>query len=134
MLPSILVSASVLLYLAACCLPASDIGSLDLREGVHETQPTYGIEHLAWGWVDIPSSLPSWGVNFVLWAGMICWLRGRYRIAAALGISAAMLGATTLVSYKLENYYIGFYMWEGSHIAFAAGAIAKLLLIRRSWT
>jgi hypothetical protein len=128
------VAAATALYVAGCCLPATDIGSLDggaLSDYPSEHQPTIGWAHLAFGWFDFPRSLPAWSANFVLVAGMIYALRGRRGLAAALGILATVLGLTTLFSYKHDGRYIGFYFWQGSQVVFAAGAIVGWVLVRR---
>jgi len=125
------VAVAATLYLAACCLPATEIGSLNgWSDGPAPQWPTFGWAHLAFGWLDFPHSLPAWSANFVLGAGMLCALRGGRGSASALGILAVFLGLTTLTSYKDEGRYIGFNLWVGSQMVFAGGTTAIWVLSR----
>src|SRR5262245_37887240 len=68
----VLVAATAILYIVSCFLPATDIGSFDggaLNDGPYVHDPTPGLFHLVFGWLDFPRSLPPWSANFVLSAG-----------------------------------------------------------------
>jgi hypothetical protein len=131
LLAKVVVGVAVTLYATACFLPATDIGSFDggaLSDGPVRVQPSLGWEHLVFGWLDFPGSLPAWSANFFLAAGLLALLRSQFQRAIALGALAALLGLMTTTSYKNEGRYIGFYLWELSHVTLALGGIMCWLL------
>jgi hypothetical protein len=124
---------TVTLYVAACCLPATTIGDLSLgavSDTPVKSSPDVGLVHLLLGWLSGLQGLPAWSSNFVLWAGIVCLLRRRLRRAAVLGVAAALLGLTTLTSFKHDGRYIGYYLWQSSELVFAAGSILLCLWAR----
>jgi hypothetical protein len=125
------------LFAAACVLPATDIRSFDggaLSDSPSRHDPTLGFVHLLFGWMDLYRSLPPWGSNFVLWAGVVQLRRGRPGSAAILGILSFGLGLTTLTSYKSEAKYVGYYLWQASQVVFAGGSYITWLGARRCST
>ena len=109
---------TAVLYVASCLLPATSIGAIS-----EESRPDPGWVHLIFGWLSGLKGLPAWSANFVLWAAAWCLLRSRLRAAALLGLAAALLGLTTLVSFKSDGRYSGYYLWQASQIVFAVGAV-----------
>ncbi len=113
------------LYAASCFLPATTITSVG--DG-----PDVGLLHLLLGWASGLRGLPAWSANFVLWAAAAYLEAGRFRAAAVLGVAAALLGLTTLTSFKADTKYAGYYVWQSSQIAFAIGAIVAACWFRRT--
>jgi hypothetical protein len=130
---SCVVWLTVTLYAAACCLPATTIGDYSggaLSDVPVNPLPGLGWHHLVCGWLSGLQGLPAWSSNFVLWAGIVCLLERRLRKAAVLGVAAALLGLTTLTSFKHDHRYIGYYLWQSSELVFAAGSILLCLRAR----
>jgi len=115
------VIVAVALYTVSCFLPATDI--CNFSDG--PSRPSLGLEHLLLGWCDV-KGIPAWSANLVLWAGIVCLLRFHFRAAAVLGVMATLLGLTTLVSFKHDGRYVGYYLWQLSQIVFAVGAICAV--------
>jgi hypothetical protein len=107
---------TAVLYVGSCFLPATTIGSLG--DG-----PDLGLLHLLFGWLSGLQGLPAWSANFVLWVAAGCLLGSHFRDAAVLGAMAALLGLTTLTSFKADGKYSGYYLWQSSLIVFAVGAV-----------
>ena len=115
---------SACLYVVSCLLPATDIGG--------DFGPYLGLFHLLFGWVSGLKGLPAWSSNFVLWAGLVCLLLSRFRMAAVLGVTAALLGLTTLTSFKSDGMHAGYYVWQTSQFVFAGGALTACWMQRSS--
>ena len=49
-------------------------------------------------------------------------LRCRFGAAALLASTATLLGLTTLVSFKTEGKYAGYYVWQASQVCLATSA------------
>jgi hypothetical protein len=107
------------LFIAACATPALQTS---------ETRAAYGFEALVLGM--IPPYTLTWSANLLLVAGWIClickWTGG----AVLLGISAALLGLTTLFFSVLFHPYLydlglreGYYLWQASLITFAVNSL-----------
>ncbi len=71
-------------------------------------------------------SLP-WFANPALAVGCVQLLRRRFLAATLWGIAATLLGLTTLVEYKWEAKYSGYYLWQTSQVVLAAGAAGACL-------
>jgi hypothetical protein len=128
-----ILTITALLYAAACILPATDIGSFGggaLSDGPVDRSPTFGWEHLLFGWMDYFRSLPPWTANFVMLAGAVQLQRARLGSATALGFLSVGLGLTTLTSYKHDTRYVGYYLWQSSQAALAIGSLAIWLRVR----
>jgi hypothetical protein len=115
---------TAVLYVVSCFLPATTIGSLG--DG-----PDLGLMHLLFGWLSGLQGLPAWSANFVLWVAAGCLLCADFRAAAVLGVGAALLGLTTLTSFKYDGRYSGYYLWQSSLMVFAVGAVVAYSWSRR---
>jgi hypothetical protein len=119
--------AVLLLYLAACLTPAidcgpsvpsSDPGFPDFDAGWH-----WGLEILLFGWAGGNNGVP-WSANVFLAIGLI-GLRARwFRVAAASGSIAIVLGLSTWWVYRYSHCHllVGYYLWQGSLTALCLGA------------
>ena len=114
------VTVAALLYVWACFLPASTIGA-------DPDRPTFSLEHLVIGWMSGLQGIPAWGSNFVFLYAGICLLRSLRAAAAVMGITAVILGLTTLTSFKSNIVYVGYYVWLASQIVLALGSIIGYL-------
>ena len=129
-----LVAVTMGLYLAACCLPATDLGdSLDFGTsdaGPYEPPaPSPGWMHVVFG-VMSGKGLPAWSANIVLCAGVVCLILRRIGAATALGVAATVLGLTTLTAFKYNHVYSGYYVWQTSHTLFAVGSCVGFCWLR----
>lgn len=120
---TVVVILTGLLYVVSCFLPATTIGSFG------DGKLDIGLIHLVFGYLSGLRGIPAWSANFIIWLAAGCFLDSKYRAASVLGVMAALLGLTTLTSFKLEAMYVGYYLWQSSLIIFAVGAI-----VARYWS
>jgi len=116
-----------LLYGLACLLPAircragaAPADGWDFEWGRHP-----GLALLLWGWGGGNNGAP-WSANVALALGAWCLLAGRRRAALLGGVLAAVLGLTTWWVRRSDTLLVGYYLWQASHLALAAGAARAL--------
>lgn len=114
----------VLLFTAACLLPAACCAP-----GGERCLALRGWVLLWWGWLGGETVVP-WFANLALALGLSYLAAGWYRAAVLAGVAAAALGLTTWWVLRGSTFLEGYYLWQASHLALAAGA-ARALARRR---
>ena len=118
-----LVSALVWgLFIAACTMPAIQFddgrpAGWALRLG---TQSDW--HALLFGW-HFPFCIP-WSANLLVVAGWMFLQFGRFKTAARLGGAGAVLALTTW-GFDFPHLLVGYYLWQASLVALAAGAAVQ---------
>jgi len=109
-------AAVVLLFGAACLLPATCCAP-----GGERCLALRGWVLLRWGWFGGETAVP-WSANVALALGLSYLAAGWYRRAVLAGLAAAALGLTTWWVLRGSTFLEGYYLWQASHLALAAGA------------
>jgi hypothetical protein len=110
------------LYIAACLTPAIYVddgvptSDLDFKTG-----SPIGLILLLFGATGGNNGIP-WSANVFLGLGLLAlWMR-RFPAAFALGSIASALGLTTLWVWGYGRVLVGYFLWQASLAALAAGA------------
>jgi hypothetical protein len=129
------------LFLLACGLPAVDTHCFTdggaLQDTPSEPFVDPGWLDLALGWVLCWFFLcPAWLANPLLGIGVGLLIAGSRRWATGMGVVAAALGLSTFIWLEYADLYPGYYVWQASHLVFAAGGFCACLAggeARRPW-
>jgi hypothetical protein len=111
------------LFVSACFAPAfhgreSGTGA----SGEWHIQPR---DYSGWGallWGEFAATF-QWSANVFLMFGSIAVLMNRIRIAAALGVIAALAACSTWVMFDRQDLLRGSYIWAASQVTFAGGTL-----------
>jgi hypothetical protein len=120
------------LFAAACFCPAVRVGGYGVGLLGDWQEVHFGLTALLLGW--LTSFLLPWLANPIHLAGWLALLHGDCRRAAALGAGAFVLGLTLHLelvapaelippSTGLTALYAGYYLWLGSMVVLATGAV-----------
>jgi hypothetical protein len=113
------------LYVAACASPAIDYKPPQNRDfgDITPYGVVLGIVTLLVGWMN-PSLIIPWSANPMLLAGWILLLCKRTAIGLGFGLAATLAGLSTWVFIDEQmQLLLGYYLWQGSLVAFALGAL-----------
>lgn len=118
---------TVLLYLAACCLPA-------LIVSTPSPERLFGITALMYGWMVVPMGNLAWCANLLWFLALNLALTGKHKVATWLGIIAFALGLTTYQltgdipgtqAYEMRDRFLqllpGAYLWFAALAALPIG-------------
>ena len=112
------------LHVAACASPSIDYKPPQSRDfgDITPYGVVLGIITLLLGWIP-PLTIP-WSANILLLAGWILLLCKRNAVGLGVALAAALAGLSiwAFVNEQMQ-LRLGYYLWQGSLVAFALGAL-----------
>lgn len=126
--------AAAVLFLMACATPALDLRGTDAPESQNIW---WGWQALILGWLGMLGGDFAWLANVFFLSALICLGFGRWRTAMVFAVVALVFAADTLRltaagvpsdeggtgKLVLHQVLIGCYLWAGSMVVTAGGAV-----------
>jgi hypothetical protein len=117
------------LYVVSCATPAMDEPEKSSMRGMWDNPATWTPPPPFEGWRLLglgflcPTGTTAWWANVAFFLGVVCFSCRRYPSGFALGLIALILGATTWIECRYEHKYVGYYLWQASHLSLALGSL-----------
>ncbi len=127
--------AALTLYVVSCATPAMDEPEKSSMRGFSDGPWTPPPAFAGWQLLLLGCFFPmgtfAWWANIAFYLGVICFYCRRYQSAFALGVVGLLLGAATWIECRYEQKYVGYYLWQASHLTLAAESLWVWRSVRR---
>jgi hypothetical protein len=123
------------LYVASCATFAMDEPEKSSMRGFSDGPWYPPAREMGWQLLLMGLFFPictlAWWGNIAFFLSVVCFCRRRYQWAFALGVVALCLGAATWIECRHEQKYVGYYLWQASHLSVALGSLWAWRSVRK---